>query len=213
MDIPIEAPVFCQNERCGRAICVIVNPVTDKITHFVVRQDMAGQSEYLVPISEILESTPYHIKLNCTAQELSHMPPFIQTRFLAVDEADYLPRLLQAEKTMLWPYDVTDEPYGHYAELEQIPAEELAVHRGNYVMARDGAAGHVDRFLVNPDTNHITHLVIRTQDRDGLRDLVVPLSAIDNLENDVVRLKLDKKALEQAAEMPHKVGQAEEKTR
>jgi sporulation protein YlmC with PRC-barrel domain len=92
-------------------------------------------------------------------------------------------------------------PYGMYQEMpmplehKHIPAGEVAIHRGTPVMATDGQVGKVDEFVVNPENDTITHLVLREGHLWGKKDITIPLSEIDKIADDAVYLKLDKKAL------------------
>jgi sporulation protein YlmC with PRC-barrel domain len=79
---------------------------------------------------------------------------------------------------------------------EPIPLGELAVRRSARVKATDGYVGRVDEFLVDPTTRHITQLVLRERHLWGRREVIVPVSEIDRIREDVVYLKLDKQAIE-----------------
>jgi hypothetical protein len=56
--------------------------------------------------------------------------------------------------------------------------------------------GRVDEFLVNPENEHITHLVMREGHLWGQKDVTVPVSAIDHFDEDTVYLKLNKQEIE-----------------
>jgi hypothetical protein len=81
-------------------------------------------------------------------------------------------------------------------EEEQIPPGELAVYRGARMEAMDGEAGVLGEFLVNPLTGHISHLILMGGHLWGKKEVTIPVSAIDRIEQDTVYLKLDKKAVE-----------------
>jgi sporulation protein YlmC with PRC-barrel domain len=53
----------------------------------------------------------------------------------------------------------------------------------------------VDEFLVDPGSGQITHLALREGHLWGRRDVTIPVSAIDRIEDDIVYLKLDKAAI------------------
>ena len=55
MDIPINAEVFCSDGLCGHTTCITVNPITQKITHVVVREKQSPHTERLVPEDFILK--------------------------------------------------------------------------------------------------------------------------------------------------------------
>jgi sporulation protein YlmC with PRC-barrel domain len=81
-------------------------------------------------------------------------------------------------------------------EHESIPAGELAVHRGAAVEASDGYVGRVDEFLVDPENEHITHLVMREGHLWEQKEVTIPASAIARVEEDAVYLKLNKAGIE-----------------
>ena len=87
-------------------------------------------------------------------------------------------------------------------EEEQIPPGELAIHRGARVEATDGKAGILGEFLVNPLTGHISRLILMEGHLWGKKEVTIPLSAIDRIEEDTVYLKLDKKAVESLPSVP-----------
>lgn len=69
MDIPINAKVFCANDECGRTTCVIINPIKKEITHLVVRERGLVGFEHLVPIEQVLATSPE--RSHCAILELS----------------------------------------------------------------------------------------------------------------------------------------------
>ena len=87
-------------------------------------------------------------------------------------------------------------------EHERIPPGELAVRRGARVEATDGHAGRVDEFLVHPTDGHITHLVLREGHLWGKKDVSIPVSQIDHIQEDAVYLKLDKHSVEALPSIP-----------
>ena len=109
----------------------------------------------LVPVSMVLESTPNFIRLRGTEEELAQQQRFIQTEFLEVEGS-----FLSGSPILMPPYPIPrweSVPLEH----EQIPPDELAVRRGTRVEATDGRVGRVDEFLVDPVSDHITHLIMR----------------------------------------------------
>jgi hypothetical protein len=60
------------------------------------------------------------------------------------------------------------------------------------VQATDGRVSRVDKFLVDPSDNHITHMVLREGHLWHERDLVIPASAIKRVAKETVYLRLDK---------------------
>ena len=87
-------------------------------------------------------------------------------------------------------------------EHEHIPAGEVVIRRGTPVKATDGEVGKVDEFLVDPENNNISHLILREGHLWGKKDVTIPVSEIDKIAEDGVYLKLDKEAIETLPTVP-----------
>lgn len=197
MEIPLKAEVFCVNSPCGHTVGIIFNPINQAITHIVVQLNDVEATEVLVPVDQVYEGTPLHIRLRCSRQALAALEPFIKTRFVSGRYAHFATGY-EPEATWLWPYTLADEEqFGHYELFERIPHGELAIHRGNQVMATDGPVGMVEEFIVTPDNHHLTHLVLREEEKWGENDVIVPVTAVDHVKNDIVHLNLDTASLTQ----------------
>jgi sporulation protein YlmC with PRC-barrel domain len=196
MEIPINAEVSCADGVCGETICVIVDPIGEQITHVVVQENRGEYTEHLVPIGQIAAATPRQIRLHCTQAELATLPNFVERQFKrgSMSFISY-----PTEHYMVWPYVVPDGtgtaliPVRH----ELIPTDELALHRGVWVMATDGHVGEVDEFIIDPADGHITHLILRKGHFWGHTDVSIPVDQIDRIEADTIHLKLDKHAISQ----------------
>jgi len=204
MDIPTNAPVQCTDGPGGRSTYLIINPFTQTVTHLVVREKQFTHPERLVSIDQIAESTPDQIQLNCTRQELEAMPHFKEVEYIQVDEPF---EGVAPNEYFMWPY-VFPEPmpeYGtHYVPVthELIPPDELAIRRGARVEATDGHIGHVNEFLIDPKTGHISHLVLREGHLWGEKEVTIPVSALKRIGEDVVYLQVDKERVEALPSIP-----------
>jgi sporulation protein YlmC with PRC-barrel domain len=92
-------------------------------------------------------------------------------------------------------------PYS-YAEAEMLPVRrsavpegELAVRRGAHVEATDGHVGQVDEFLVDPESERVTHLVLQEGHLWGKKDVSIPVSEVERIADNTVHLKIDKRAI------------------
>ncbi len=197
MDIPINADVQCTDETsCGRSACIIVNPATRQVTHLVLEETQFPYEKRLVPIDQVIETTPRLIRLRCASHELAQMESFVETEFVEAPPPDYI-----GGAYLAWPY-VVPESMAMPIEHEHVPAGELAVHRGARVEAVDGRVGHVDEFLVDPVNGHITHLVLREGHLWGQKDVTIPVSQIERIEENTVYLNLDKHSIGELPAIP-----------
>jgi len=204
MDIPINAKVSCSDGPCGHSTYVILMPTTEKITHLVVNNELYPATEFLIPIEHIVESTPESIQLNCTRAEVSKMPVFNQIEFIPSNLTGF-----NSFAYMIWPYYPL-EASSIKIENEPIPANEFAIRRGAHVEATDGHVGRVDEFLIDPQSDAITHLVMREGHLWGQKDVSIPVGQIDRFQDNTVYLKLDKHAIEALPTLPIHRGSTKE---
>ena len=191
MELPLDVVVHCSDGRCGRSTYIILNPTTDQVTHLVVRERQPSRVERLVPVSWVSTSAAEVLVLGHTLEEFSQLEPFNQTEFIYTD----LPyHATDPKLTLLWPY-VTPSKRVVDSQIRPIPPGQLAVRRGARVRATDGPVGRIDEFLVDAENCHITHLVLREGNLLGKKSITIPVSEIDHIEEKVVHLKIDKKAV------------------
>jgi sporulation protein YlmC with PRC-barrel domain len=195
MDIPIDAEVQCTDGVGGRSTYVVLNPVTRQVTHVVVKENTFPHLERLVPVGMVAETSPDQVHLTCSQQELHRLESFIETEFLP-GESPYA--AYELDEYRLWPYVLPDDEMAP-VEHERVPPGELAVRRGSRVRATDGDVGQVDEFLVDRETEQVTHLVLREGHLWGKRDVLVPVSEIGQIDEDRVYLTLTK---EEVASLP-----------
>jgi sporulation protein YlmC with PRC-barrel domain len=205
MDIPLQAKVECTDGVCGHSAYVLINPVIDKVTHLVVKEDSPPNTEHIVPVDFVKETIADTIQLSCSKAELEKMPPFNQTEFVeekVLDYAGYRGGISGVGSYFYMPYVTSEITVPVTVESQQIPAGELAVHRGTRVEAKDGYVGHVDEFVVDPESGHITHLVMRQGHLWGQKDVVIPISAMVDTGDDTLFLSIDKHQIESLPVFP-----------
>jgi len=197
-DIPLDANVECTDGLSGRSTYVIVNPIAQQVTHFVVKEKKRPHTERLVSLDKIEETTPNLIRLRCTKNELAKMDPFVETHYIPAERPHY------EETLFMWPNAVSTIKKMVTVKYRRIPPGELAVHRGTHVMANDGHVGRVDEFLVEPKNGHITNLVLREGHVWSKKDVFIPVSAIEHVDDEAIHLKLDKHTIESFPAIPVK---------
>ena len=199
MDIPIDVEVFCTTERCGHSTYLIINPVNDEITHLVVAGKDFPHIERLVPVEHIAETSQNSIHLDCSLKDFNEMVAFEETDFITSGKVESA--LPYDEPYWIWPYGMYEE-VPMPLEYKQIPTDEVAIRRGARVQASDGTVGKVDEFLIDPANERISHLVMREGHLWGAKDVSIPVSEIDKLDDEVVYLKLDKQSIAKLPTIP-----------
>ena len=196
-DIPINAKVECTDGPLGKTTNVIVNPVTKKVTHIVVEdKSLSDSATRIVPFSKVVDATRKKIKLNCSKTDVDTMPPFIKAQLIQESMAG---KAFPSGDAYASQYVFNNTAY-EVAQVENIPAGELAICSGMHVAASDGNVGRLDELILDPKTGDITHLLMRKGHLWGKKDVAVPASVIDRVETDTVHLNVDKAAVEA---MPH----------
>ncbi|MBL7162364.1 MAG: PRC-barrel domain-containing protein [Anaerolineales bacterium] len=200
MEIPLNVEVHCSDGHIGRSTHIILNPVTEQVSHLVVNPKQSSAAERLVSVKLVANTAAEVILLSCTKEEFAKLEPFNQPDFIFTDLPQHA---TDPNLTLLWPYVVpvkriVDE------KVRRIPPGELAVRRGTRVRATDGRVGRVDEFIVGPVSGNITHLVLREGHPWKEKEVTIPVSQIDRIEEKVVYLKIDKKAIASMPSVPVK---------
>ena len=192
MDIPINANVLGPDGEIGRSICVIIDPREECISHVVVKINRNSHGEYLVPVGRISQSNLNEIHLYCGIDEVEHMDKFkwVDVLKFNLPVYDYPPGMYA-----VWPMQQSSEA-SRVVYHENTPYGELVVHKGSHVYATDGRAGQVDEFIMDPEADLITHVVLKEGHLWGSRDIVIPISQIDHIGTNAVYLKIDKSSIE-----------------
>jgi hypothetical protein len=198
IDLPMKAEVRCSDGIAGFSTHVIGNPVDHKVTHLVVKSVQPPFNEYLVPINKLAETTPHLIQLTCTRNEFEKMEPFEYEEYIYTRYSNYqmLPYQLPGQVLM-------DEATEYVpVKNHNIPQGEITVWQGAKVEATDGYVGLVDELLINSNNMQATHLVLRERNMFEQREITIPVSQIDHVNEDTIYLKLDRQSIEELPTTP-----------
>jgi sporulation protein YlmC with PRC-barrel domain len=186
MEIAAKAEVYCTDGFFGHVNYIILDPITKKVTHLVVEEDVLTYPERLVPLDLVEECTPYRISINLKKADLRKLESFTRMEFLQSDVPDYMLTM-----HLMWPY-IASHASMKVTERSSVPPDELAVRRGATVMARDGLLGHIDKFIVDADTERVSQLIVREGHLWGQKVLTIPVASIERIEQDTVYLTLSR---------------------
>jgi len=195
MNFPLNVDVHCVDGLCGRSTHIILNPVTEQVSHIVVKEDQPPGIERLVSVKLIASTAAEVILLSCAKEIFTKLEPFNQPDFIYTDVPQHA---TDPSLTLLWPFVVpvkriVDE------KVRRIPPGELAIRRGARGRATDGWVGRVDEFIVGPVSGNITHLVLREGHPWKEKDITISVDQIDHIKENTVYLKIDKDTI---ASMP-----------
>ncbi len=199
-EIEIGSEVSAVDRRYGNAICLVLDPVHEKLTHIVVQETDFPYTQRLVPMQAIRSASPGRIELKTTTDDLKKMETFVETEFIPSEDRNTV--------LVLWPYVVPEEVPVITLEHQKVPPGEIAVRRGTAVHAMDGPIGRVDELMIDAQDGNITHLVMREGHLWGRKDISIPISQIEKLDSDTVFLKLSKKEVEALPQIQIRRGHA-----
>ena len=196
MDISIHTEVRCADGPVGKSTHIVVDLVTEQVTHIVVKTTPHG-GEYLVPLDLVSAADREVIQLNCQKDEIGNLTPFRAAYFNGYDSYSGVPPLPSADiapsYTLYHPYRKAET--GEEEGTVHPSTEQLAINKGAVVLATDGQVGVVDELVIEPKTYRITHLVLREHELPKTMAVTVPVKEIERVEVDTVFLKIDKKAV------------------
>lgn len=192
IEIPIGAEVLCPDGQCGSTVCVILDPIQERVTHLVVQEKQFPSTLRLVPVQLIGDTSAGRVELEVTTEEFHGMEPFLEGKLLSSHQ-----RIASA---MLWPY--VDPATAIGPEHLQMPAGKIAVLGETPVRATDGSVGRVEEFLLNRDDGKITDLVLREGHLWAHKDVAVPVAQIKTMRQDGIDLKLSKRNVQELPRIP-----------
>ncbi len=196
----IGADASCTDGACGEVTCVVVNPLTRAVTHLVVEPKHLRGAARLVPL-DLIDATTGEIRLGCTLAEFEQLDPAEETQFLPGTPGypGYDP-----EQVLVMPYygmgmgmgmgmAGADVPIA--VTYDTVPLEEVEVRRGDHVHATDGHIGRVQGLVIDPNSHHVTHVLLQEGHLWGRKEVAIPISAVTGVD-DGIRLNLTKQQVQ-----------------
>ena len=206
----IGARVSCTDGHCGKVRRVIINPATETVTHLVIQPGHRPEAARLVPV-HLVDTTNGEIRLRCTLAEFDKLDQAEQRQLASETDEPVTDVGLfssgfvrNASGDALAPVGGEFMDIGHIPERRRtfvedvVPVGEDQVEPGDRVHAIDGEIGRVQGFLVNPDDDQVTHVLLQEGHLWGRRKVAIPISAVTGVDAGI-RLNLTK---EQVGELP-----------
>jgi len=187
----IGSDVSCTDGPCGTLARVVVDPVARMVTHLIVEPRRGHGPARLVPAG-LVASAAGEIRLRCTTAEFDSLDPAEQSQFIASD-AD-VPDYRQTD-VVAWPYYGYRGARGDLVTTEAIPPGEVEVRRGDHVHATDGRIGQVEGLVIDPESNHVTHVLLQQGHLWGHKEVAIPIGAVRRAA-DRIEVSLTKQQVE-----------------
>ena len=182
---------------CGRVTRVVVDPVARAVTHLVVEPKHRHDCGRLVPL-DIVDATTGEIRLRCTLAEFDELDPAEETQFLPgtpgysgydPEQVAFMPYYGMGGIGMAGAYVPMTVTYN------TVPLDEVEVRRGEHVHATDGHIGKVQGLVIDPESHHVTHVLLQEGHLWGRKEVAIPIGAVAGVD-DGIRLNLTKQQVQ-----------------
>ena len=197
-------PVRCSDGVFGELADVVIDPVTKRVTHLVVRPEREDRlATRLVPIELTEEDDRGEaIWIRCTLEEVGKLDSVEEFAYLRAGEfpasdPDWDVGIYDVLTPQFYEGTGFEEYAGQLGTSEgmiydRVPKGEIEIRRSSPVYSSDGHhLGHVDGFVVDAN-DQIAQLVLERGHLWGLREVTVPIGAIASVANDEVKLSLSR---------------------
>jgi sporulation protein YlmC with PRC-barrel domain len=198
--LELRQAVRCTDDLLGELADVVIDPVTRRVTHLVVQPVNPHALARLVPVELVArDEGGAGISLRCSSEDFSRLAAVQETAYLRLGEAPVEDPEWDVgiEDVLALPYYPLDGPvdYLEYAAVayDRIPKGDVEIQRASAVISLDGHhLGTVDGFVIDAETQAITHVVLEHGHLWGRREVTIPIGAVGSVEIDLIRLNLTK---------------------
>jgi sporulation protein YlmC with PRC-barrel domain len=207
----IGARASCTDGHCGHVRRLIIDPATETVTHLVIQPGHSKQAGRLVPV-HLAATADGEVRLCCTLAEFGKLD-HAEERQLGDEADDHVGDVGLFSGGLV--YNVSGDALanvggGQFMDIghipghrrivveDVVPAGEDQVGPGDRVHAADGEIGRVQGFLVNPDDDQVTHVLLQEGHLWGRKKVAIPISAVTRVDAGI-RLNLTK---EQVGDLP-----------
>ena len=191
----IGAGASCTDGAGGKVTCVVVDPLAHAVTHLVVEPKHRHGAARLVPL-DLVDATTGEIRLRCTLAEFEELDPAEETQFLPGTPGypGYDP-----EQVLIMPYYNIGMAEAYSGPMtvtyDAVPLDKVEVRRGEHVHATDGHIGKVQGLVIDPDSHHVTHVLLQEGHLWGRKEVAIPIGAVTGVD-DGIRLNITKQQVQ-----------------
>ena len=183
-EFTIGASARCSDGSCGEVRRVLIDQAARAVTHLVI--DPGHAPARLVPL-HLVDATAGEVRLRCSLAEFGQLDQ--------AEETEIIEDLGDPGGALTGMGVGTVSHRVRTVVEDAVPVGESEVSRGEPVHALDGEIGRVHGFLVNPDDQRVTHVLLGEGHLWGRKEVAIPVSAVTGAE-DGIRLNITKKQVE-----------------
>ncbi len=197
----------------GKLSRVVLDPVTRRVSHIVVRQGFLFPEERVFPINLVRSSDDDQITVYDVEASFDDMPQFVEKFYIEVEEDESGQKKEKKDVRTYFPYPplysgglmhsyplYVDKGYRE-KKVENIPDGTVAIEEHAAVFDMQGEhVGNLEQVLTDSISDRVTHLVVA----EGLifkSRTLVPMEWVSKLEERSVHLAVGPKILESLPSM------------
>jgi sporulation protein YlmC with PRC-barrel domain len=194
-----------EDQKVGELESVIIDPVTDEITHLIVKKGFLLTTDKLIPISLVADGNDERIKLHEFEGTIDDLQDYEETHFVPVE--NYIQNDLEGKIIPMIFYSPLSVSRSHAAQLtnvpvikENLPPEKESLEEGMEITALDGEdVGAVKEIVLHPATDRVTHLRVS----DGLlnqHEVLIPVEWVKEINESGIDLYVDSQVIKKLPE-------------
>ena len=205
MRIDLDTPVSCADGACGVVADVIIDPVSRRLTHFVLEPKDDRSGARLIPVDASCAAAGTEgVALDWTIADVGRCKPIHEAAYLrmgevvssgpdwsvGIQEMFSLPEYGNLGPEALGVGMALEHDQHVAVSYHRVPPDEIEIRRASPVTSSDGHhLGHVVGFVIDAQ-QRITELILGHGHLWTKRRVAIPASAIERCENDELTLSL-----------------------
>lgn len=197
-------------QQVGKVSRLVLDPATNEVTHIVVeKKGGILPDDRVVPLQMVSSAMEEKIVLSEQVGDFDELPPFEERHYIQLMEGDLTPTGRRVDinpPSYYWyppqgyigypPSDLEYYPWLPIETTRNIPEDTVPLKEGADVMTSDGEhVGHIERLIVESDSNRISHFLI-TQGLFFKDRRLIPAHWVKSVEEDKVYLLISSQLLE-----------------
>lgn len=194
-------------EKVGKLHRVVIDPLTNEVTHLVLRQGRLFTEDRVLPVELVQKATEEIVELWADEDDLEALPRFEESHYVVSDEQELARGHVSAAPSLLYlrPYGyqspVPRRPRTQKTGLDErvernIPEDFVALKEGEDVIDVNGEEiGQVEEVLTDSKLERATHFVIS---RGVLlpEEKMLPLDWLREISEERVELAVSSEVIE-----------------
>src|ERR1051325_7291461 len=175
MELKEGTEVFtASGEQVGKINRFVLDPASNEVTHIVVEKGWLLPTDKVIPIAMINSATEERVVLDKDIRDFDELPPFEETHFVELSEADrippgqltyrYAPAYYWYPPSGYMGYPAFGAEYYGWPPAQttrNIPADTVPLKEGaDVISADDQHVGNIERVFIDSKSHRATHFLI-----------------------------------------------------